>query len=733
MSIMLGYRGLSGRGGKERVAAMLVPVLLACVTTCGSDRMSEGRVAGARVAVGSPSLWAMPGVAQSGEKLALIVAIAEQGQAPEGALAYERLNGPGADVVLVSAALQHHGFASDNIVVLQDAQATKDGILAALEGLVERAGPGDVAVFHYSGHGHQVRDDNGEEIDGYDEVLVPYGAPDYSEASDEVQRGYAGERHIRDDALGVLLDRLAARVGPEGSVAVFLDACFSGTGTRGAGQLGARGGKRPIGAPAHTVGGRTGEALDGGFAEVPRTRGASALDYVVISASSHDEKAFETHHTDGRTIVGTLSHALSVALPRMRTGDSYRDLHSQVVEIIRAKQPGQSPQIEGTADMEVFGNLLADYEAWVRVGSDEGEGRLVLEGGELRGLGTRSEVEIRGRAGSGDAEVVLATGTVVESSPLSSVVQLDSLTAYGDSLLARGENLTAARAFVTRESFGDLTARIMIDESVDPEVAELIRDSLSTRWIVSMTMEPDAGADGIVSQEGTGRVRLKRTHDGMPVGDAVEIVDGNGAGRLAILVESFARSEYLRKLNPHNSSIDVSLSLHPWDGDPRECREEKDATGFVDEITLSAGRAFFLKVTNHGGTNPYFAILNLMPNGAIGQLFPEPRHSSAAARLKPHGEVTLPGCWAAGLMRERSGRIVPVLGLEVLKLFATGEPVDFNPLINSSGTQHRSSRGPPHDLERLFGNTYQRARSVRVGARPAMASVSSVQIEVVGR
>ena len=431
------------------------------------------------------------------------------------------------------------GFLPDNILTVQDAQATKEGILGALESLADRAGPGDIAVFHYSGHGHQITDNNGDEIDGYDEVLVPYGAPDYSAASDEVQAAYRAEHHIRDDTLGVLLDRLAAKVGPEGSVAVFLDACFSGTGTRGVGELSARGGARPIGAPPDDAA-RDVRALGGGFAEAPRVprsghpKCTGDVGYIVISAASHQQTAWETYHTDGRTIVGSLSHALAVALPRMRRGESYRDLYGMVVEVMRGKRLPQAPQIEGPADMEVFGNLMTDYEAWVLVGSDEGDGMLVLEGGELRGLGVGSEVEIRGSAASEDADAVLATGKIIESSPLSSVLQLESSP-------PANADLTTGRAFVTRESLGDLTTKIMIDDSVDPATAGLIRDSLAVRWVVSVITDAGDGADAILSQESAGRVLLRTTYDGMPVGDAIEVTDRRGAGRLANLVEEFAQ------------------------------------------------------------------------------------------------------------------------------------------------------------------------------------------------
>ena len=674
------------------------------------------------------------GTIQSPEKLALIVAIGEQGQAPQGSQSYRQLDGPPNDVGLVSAALQHHEFHSDNIVTLQDEQATKDGILGALESLIDRAGPGDIAVFFYAGHGHQITDDDAnEELDGYDEVLVPYGAPDHSASPDEVQAAYNGEYHIRDDTLGVLLDRLHAKVGPDGNVAVFLDACYSGTGTRGGPrQLAARGGERPIGPPA-VVGARGGDMRGGGFAEAPRTRvpgsrGGGGVDYVVISAASHQQLAWETYHTDGKTIVGPLSHALAVALPRMRKGNSYRDLHGLIVEVLRGKRLPQSPQIEGPADTEVFGNQMTDYEAWVLVKLDEGDGSLTLEGGELRGLGTDSEVEIRASLGADDPDAVLATGTVVESSPLSSIVELDSL-------FAEDVDLTTGRAFVTRESFGDLTTKIAIDDGMDTAIAGLIRDSLKDRWIVSVVTDDDAGADGILAEEGgNGRIQLRTTYERMPVGEAIEVADQRGADSLVARVENFARNTYLRKLNPVDPEITVTLTLLPaTTADISNCNiATADTTRYENAEPLSEGsrdwriapssdEVVILKVTNRSRSEPYFTILELMPDGNIIQWFPLSQQSSAEARLGPLQELIVPSCFA----------LDPIPGLDVIKVFATREPVDFTPLLTARGRQARNAREHIHDLERLFSDTYVPTRGGPVGAKPGMASVSSVQIEVI--
>jgi hypothetical protein len=70
--------------------------------------------------------------------------------------------------------VEKYGFDPDNIRVLTDDRATKASIFARLEWLMD-SNKGDELVFHYSGHGSQVRDRNGDELnDDLDEILIPY-------------------------------------------------------------------------------------------------------------------------------------------------------------------------------------------------------------------------------------------------------------------------------------------------------------------------------------------------------------------------------------------------------------------------------------------------------------------------------------------------------------------------------------------------------------------------------
>lgn len=74
-------------------------------------------------------------------------------------------------------------------------------------------------------------DDNGDETDGLDEALIPYDAPR------RYQKGvYVGEKHLRDDELGSLLDDIRKKTGDKGTVTLALDACHSGTADRDKGD-----------------------------------------------------------------------------------------------------------------------------------------------------------------------------------------------------------------------------------------------------------------------------------------------------------------------------------------------------------------------------------------------------------------------------------------------------------------------------------------------------------------
>jgi len=132
------------------------------------------------------------------------------------------LHGCVADSWDVARTLVGMGFIPANATSLQiltNAQASKAKIQAGLNWLLKGARAGDLLVFHYSGHGSQVPDTNGDEPDGWDETICPHD--------------YATAGMIKDDDLRALFSKLPAGVNLE----VLLDSCHSGTGTRNASSI----------------------------------------------------------------------------------------------------------------------------------------------------------------------------------------------------------------------------------------------------------------------------------------------------------------------------------------------------------------------------------------------------------------------------------------------------------------------------------------------------------------
>ena len=123
--------------------------------------------------------------------------------------------------------LSLNGFLPIHIMQLSDIQATKANVTQALNKLCNEVQAGDAVFLHFSCHGQQMMDDNGDEEDGLDESLVMYDA-----GYKYIPQQYEGENHLRDDELGIWIARLRRKAGEKGRVTVTLDACHSGTANR---------------------------------------------------------------------------------------------------------------------------------------------------------------------------------------------------------------------------------------------------------------------------------------------------------------------------------------------------------------------------------------------------------------------------------------------------------------------------------------------------------------------
>ncbi len=155
-------------------------------------------------------------------KLALLVGINAY---PDDGL-FPPLYGCVNDVELQYHLLVHRfGFQPNDIVKLTDQQATRQGILTAFEEhLIKQAQPGDVVVFHFSGHGSRVTDPDRDFPDGLNGTLVPVDSllPEgFPQAGGPVQ-----------DITGHTLFLLGSAM-PTENFTMILDSCHSGGAKRG--------------------------------------------------------------------------------------------------------------------------------------------------------------------------------------------------------------------------------------------------------------------------------------------------------------------------------------------------------------------------------------------------------------------------------------------------------------------------------------------------------------------
>uniref|UniRef100_A0ACD5YNE6 Uncharacterized protein n=1 Tax=Avena sativa TaxID=4498 RepID=A0ACD5YNE6_AVESA len=147
-----------------------------------------------------------------GDKRALLVGIKYSGTENE-------LSGPINDVKGMSFLLtQKYGFPEECILTLSDEEQlpyrwpTKYNILLAMRWLVHGCRSGDSLVFHFSGLGGQVEDEDGDEVDGQDQTICP------------LDWELNGE--IRDDEINDVLVRPLVR---DVTLHAVIDACHSGT------------------------------------------------------------------------------------------------------------------------------------------------------------------------------------------------------------------------------------------------------------------------------------------------------------------------------------------------------------------------------------------------------------------------------------------------------------------------------------------------------------------------
>ena len=271
-------------------------------------------------------------------------------------------------------------------LLLADAQATRQGIIDAWRGHLGQAGPDDVALFYYSGHGSQ---ENAPvefwdfEPDKRNETLVCYDSR------------LPGGWDLADKELAQLISEVAAN-GPHFSIV--LDCCHSGSGTRDAEDVVSRqqqadGRTRPIASYIVTpqqVAGLQGQSQGTASPAMPWAAIASGR-HILLAACRPEQTAKETFFPGptGQEKRGAFSFYLQDTLQQTGAALSYRDLFKRVNALVQWRVADQHPQLEASEpvdlDQSFLGGAIPPVPATFTLSSEK-DGAWVIDAGAIHGI-----------------------------------------------------------------------------------------------------------------------------------------------------------------------------------------------------------------------------------------------------------------------------------------------------------------------------------------------------------
>jgi hypothetical protein len=311
------------------------------------------------------------------------------------------LEGPAEDVASIDLLLRNtYSFSEANITVLPEKDATREGILNAIDKLVADTKPGDLVVFYYSGHGSR-RLDTLSSKNHFDETIVPIDA-------------WKGAKDIRDKEMALRFDRIV--YDKRAHLTAIYDSCNSGTMARG------------ITASVQRSLPYDDRDVAADKKKDPRTVTEADLkrvpqdgDAIILAAAESNEFAQEANYPDDQKWHGAFTRALVRVLQSSTQTLSADDVVAEVSSLLHADSPSpvpfQQPSVEGRVEQSLFGAPVAAHALHVRVtaiSTSSSETLLTLDVGSAGGFDAGTQFTALD-AGSGSEKTVIEVKSIDEA------------------------------------------------------------------------------------------------------------------------------------------------------------------------------------------------------------------------------------------------------------------------------------------------------------------------------
>ena len=552
--------------------------------------------------------------------------------------------------------LTRWGFPAANITMLTDEAATRAGILAALNKLVNEAGPEDIVYVHYSGHGSQVQDLNGDEDDGLDETIVPQDGRS------------AGVRDIIDDELDEIFSHLKTP-----HAVIVLDSCHSGTAMR---SLDFRTRSVPQDKRIELYQAAEKEAGPRKRGIVPRVQSR----FLVLSGAADNQEAIDGP-IEGRAH-GFFTYALSRSVSSLGPDASVRQVFSGVQHALdqlqaqfgRVSMP--EPQLDAPPELieePLFGRSVADEAMPTgRVASVVAEPKspteIRLVNGVLQGASLRSSWSIYP-----PGETRFAAGNALAVATVRSVAGDDAIA----KLLPSGKPVLAhARAVLFMPAPAAQDVAIRIGELQAPR-----------RRAVDEALKSTAGNVSVVGNDATARFTIDES------GDSVRLLSADGQQVLGTF--DTQAEQWAAALGRAVSRQVKAAELLGFDNPQSQLQVSVNAGGHIalqgrSIIRVAAGTATYhirhrgeprstdnslqLEVTT--SADAYLTIVDVDSEGGLNLLFPNDRQKKdflADGHVSADQVVSIPDSLAPGNRAGFYWDYSPPAGLDTIRVFASAD------------------------------------------------------------
>jgi hypothetical protein len=512
----------------------------------------------------------------------------------------------------------------------------------------------------------------------------------------------------------------------KGNITVFLDCCFSGTATRGAGGMivRGRGWLEDIDGPRPKASARGGADDAGGLLGAGE---AVARGYVVLSACRNDQVAAEA---PGHPM-GLFSYHLTRALSRANPQTTYRDLFERVGVEVNGVRPGQDPQLEGEIDQLLFAGTARKVSPYLEVNQARRDGTVLLPVGELHGA-TNGSVFALFAAGS---DVGRPANRIAEVE----VEEVDEVTCRARLTEAyQGkvglEALKTARAVETQHEYRGSQLRLLIEheEGWARSLREL--DVVTTEKVTAdnYDLKIRRDKDFLLLERADGSLRAKVPANNRAAEPLDEALRAEWRWRLLSRlhndVPTAARVEL--RVVPVNVQTDARGLATRVLGERTDVRRTAG-----NRLVLHEGDFVAIDLRNTSPSDLWVTVLELSPDGAVGPIFPHPEAERAR-----ENKVRSDGKWFRP-PRPYVFRLEAPLGKYAYKVIATREPADFSPLLYRPTIKERGGANLLSALPRsahplgqlLLSATLGKRGSHMTGGAPADWATADAPFEIVAK